>query len=425
MSESIYLIQIFSDNPKKVYKIGRTSRDFSDRFREYKNTCPSTISVRPCIDSKNAEKDLLMIFKSTFTRRSDLGNEYFEGNVHKMDKAIEKYFASIPPIDHFNDQNTFREIPPREPYNIVPYTCPRCKYTTIIRQNMYKHINRRTICPSVNGHIELTDDVKNIILTERIYHPPKSKAVQMFNNVNVNQNNQMFFSNLSTVHLLDCYNKYNHLSRVPFCNSLQCFLEDKCIELNGQEKTVELFIDDILQMIDHITCVDHTLYENINLFYDAIEDKIHYFDIDGWVSHLAHKGIKSVLEKIQKLYFDNYECYLIKRIVSLPKNHEQQFLLERITEFYKFLLTFNLVPYCCNQYGNALLPNIDTSQTDLYTRAKQDMRQTEKNKIHKRLMDVIIRKSDVKIRSFKSHMFNLFCNDNSFKDFVRTTHHST
>jgi hypothetical protein len=56
---------------------------------------------------------------------------------------------------------------------IVLYECPRCKYSTDRKDHMVRHLNRTKICPSVKGDIELTNEVKEIVLLKRIYHPPK------------------------------------------------------------------------------------------------------------------------------------------------------------------------------------------------------------------------------------------------------------
>ncbi len=93
----IYLLQVYPNNKDKIYKLGRTNRDFVCRYKEYKHAsielvlkCPQ---VRKC---EEAEKDLLKQFRGSYVERRDLGNEYFEGDVEDMKKTIMEYILAIP-----------------------------------------------------------------------------------------------------------------------------------------------------------------------------------------------------------------------------------------------------------------------------------------------------------------------------------------
>jgi len=88
MTEYIYLLQLYPNNPDQIYKIGRSSRPFYDRLAEYKHTKPTIKLVLSCEKSKINENELLRKFRSQFTERKDMGNEYFMGNVEEMKKVI-------------------------------------------------------------------------------------------------------------------------------------------------------------------------------------------------------------------------------------------------------------------------------------------------------------------------------------------------
>ena len=49
------------------------------------------------------------------------------------------------------------------------YTCIRCSYNTKLKPNMYRHFYFNKKCPATNKDIDLTDDVKQYILNNRIY----------------------------------------------------------------------------------------------------------------------------------------------------------------------------------------------------------------------------------------------------------------
>jgi len=88
----IYLLQEreFIKTEEFVYKIGRTHQESTKRFKSYSKGSVLHIQLS-CSDCVKAEKDLLVIFRTQFTPRTDIGSEYFEGNVKKMSDIIYGY----------------------------------------------------------------------------------------------------------------------------------------------------------------------------------------------------------------------------------------------------------------------------------------------------------------------------------------------
>jgi hypothetical protein len=63
---------------------------------------------------------------------------------------------------------------------IVPFTCPRCGLTTFQKGDMRKHLNRKTPCQCVHeSQLQLTDEIKEIILRDRVYHVPKGTHLEL------------------------------------------------------------------------------------------------------------------------------------------------------------------------------------------------------------------------------------------------------
>lgn len=56
----------------------------------------------------------------------------------------------------------------------MPYTCPRCNYTTASKGHMHFHLYElRKPCPKTHSDVELTEEIKEDLLVNRIYRPPK------------------------------------------------------------------------------------------------------------------------------------------------------------------------------------------------------------------------------------------------------------
>jgi hypothetical protein len=55
-----------------------------------------------------------------------------------------------------------------------PYTCPCCGYTTTNKTDMRRHLySNIKSCPKLLNDIELTDEIKDYILANRVYDPNK------------------------------------------------------------------------------------------------------------------------------------------------------------------------------------------------------------------------------------------------------------
>ena len=81
----IYLIQEreFLTQNLPIYKIGKSNQENCRRLDSY----PKGSKLILCIEVDNCdliEKELIKKLENEFTRRKDIGNEYFEGNVDEI-----------------------------------------------------------------------------------------------------------------------------------------------------------------------------------------------------------------------------------------------------------------------------------------------------------------------------------------------------
>ena len=99
----IYLLceREFIKTNEPIYKIGRSLQENLKRIQSYPNGTKLLFQsmCENCIDS---EKELIKLFKLNFKHRNDIGNEYFEGNCHKMIQIMTEYL-----ITTFTQKNLF------------------------------------------------------------------------------------------------------------------------------------------------------------------------------------------------------------------------------------------------------------------------------------------------------------------------------
>ena len=72
--------------------------------------------------------------------------------------------------------------PPQEPYTgSAAYTCPACGYQTRINSSMYAHLyTKKKHCPMSRRRIQLTDEIKEIIMVDRVYIAPATQPMHRF-----------------------------------------------------------------------------------------------------------------------------------------------------------------------------------------------------------------------------------------------------
>lgn len=89
--EYIYLLQEreFLESRINVFKIGKSTQENLKRFKQYPKGSLLLLQSK-CSDCHTCETELLQLFKKSFIKRSDIGNEYFEGNSYDMINQINK-----------------------------------------------------------------------------------------------------------------------------------------------------------------------------------------------------------------------------------------------------------------------------------------------------------------------------------------------
>lgn len=87
-----------------------------------------------------------------------------------------------------------------------PYTCPRCGYNSRKKYNMYIHLtNLKKPCPATEQDIEITQEVKECILINRIYHAPQQPQQTIYNYINNNQQINNIIADMDAINELQAY----------------------------------------------------------------------------------------------------------------------------------------------------------------------------------------------------------------------------
>jgi hypothetical protein len=309
------------------------------------------------------------------------------------------------------------------------YTCPRCSYETHRKDTMEKHLNRRRLCPGGQSNIEITEEIKQIILKERIYHIPKASK-HVSNVVNYNYNNVMTLMNtsLTPIEMVKSFNKYNKINVI----GVDDYFEDKFCEISSSLENpdfcLELKIDDLLSVIEEITS-SKKLVEELNILYDSKLDQINLKEDSEWKPSIVNLGLKIILSKLQDYYLDYYECSVITKIVNSNNELSKQQNRELLDEYYRFIAAFDLPPFVKGRKDEYIVRSIlDENATSVsdqfmsrYNSVKGKLKLTDRRSIQKGVLDILKRNSAMSINSIKSRISDMFCNDKLFQEFMKET----
>lgn len=291
---------------------------------------------------------------------------------------------------------------------------------------MKTHFGRKTLCCNINDFANLSDEIKMIVLKDRKYHISKDSILQLDSAkiINYNQINYMINTQMSSLELVEKYMRLQNKSTTP----IDEFIEEQFsndLSLLGNSTNQGLKIDDFYEDLDSLSNVQNH-HENINLLYDSKEDKINYFEDDGWVSMISDKGLKIIYAKLQEYKYDYYECNLIEKIVSLGDCQEQQQLLEIIDEYYQFICAFDLNPYVYNRKDydllknekNETLTNVTDRFYERFIRIKRQMKLSHKKQIMKKSLHILKRNTNSISKFLKSHLLDIFQTEDMLQTFV-------
>ena len=324
------------------------------------------------------------------------------------------------------------------------YQCPRCGYHSYQKARMRNHLYaKKVMCPATKNVIELTDDLKQHILDNRIYHitDNKTTVTQVPPTINTTIHNyhvmNALISGMDPLEKLTKYVDYKIVQITDIEDHLEeaFILKSKRLE-NNKVKHFSMSIPDMLEVVDSVTSMCQV--ENFNIIYDEKLNKLKLFSCGNWKSQLIDSGIKELIEKIQSCYLGSYECYLIRKTISSPPFEKRQ-AEEHLEMFYKFIACFDITPYVTDKTNNQIIYNIDddryheqTSTNDIdeyslqdtwfakYKKIKDSINTQEHNKVTKSVRDIIKRNSRNNIIDLNKKMMELFQMDESFKKSIIT-----
>jgi hypothetical protein len=307
---------------------------------------------------------------------------------------------------------------------------------TKIRNSMHRHLYLlQKPCPACQEvTVDLTDAIKDCIMTNRVYHIPKpKKEPKIINNNNIINN---YIMNTDFIEKMKHYAKHKNITLCSFDDKIGDAFSNNAKRLENNDFThFELDHDDMMSTINISSSVDTSSdLGDFNIYHDKKTNKI-FIHEGTWDEMEPFDGIKRIIQNIQSYYWNQYELFLLRNIIKNGESIMSIQCIELLSKYYEFILCYDLPPCCLGLNKNEILynsedemyhrvcNNTDTSQRfeRLYNRLKTNQKKSETNAIRNKVLSIITDNSKKNIARLNSSITELFSMDETFKRDISTT----
>lgn len=309
------------------------------------------------------------------------------------------------------------------------FLCPRCNYSTLNKIDMKRHFERLRICPNENA-VELTEQIKEIVLRDRKYHADNKPKIQSIVQ-NIGYLNQIA-RQIDTYEKLDFLSDQRQTKLIGFEDGLENFFlpRNRRIEDKTFSSLYALKEDDFINMIDKVTKIDKNNLEKLNIIFDKKLNRFQIYSGTKWESYLQDNGLKELVSLMKSYFFDNYELYLIKNLYgdnAVVRVRKQ--LQDHLEIYYHFLTVFDLPIYVFGMtdeeiLGHRLVENndhhLEKLHLSLYDRIKSELKECEKIKLKKKIINIVKENSIHNIQELNKVFLQLLNIDDKFRATIET-----
>ena len=311
------------------------------------------------------------------------------------------------------------------------YECPRCLFQTVSKTDMKRHLYKKLkLCCAIRNDIELTDEIKQYVLDNRIWKPKETMKTinQTINNYNTMNN---YVSNIDLIDKLGHVLNHHNINVVPFERTVEIMYETRREQLEKDHGVHVIDEEDIFDIIDQVTKISESNLEDLNLFYDMKMNKMMMYDSGDWREFFVSKGLKKIINTIQDYFWNAYECYLIRKILKEPNFQNKARTRECLHEYYKFLASTNVDPFIKDAHNNQILYIADDDEywkspehdpfsiNEEYYKMYQSIRDNitikHQERVQNNLIDLIKRNTQRNVKELNKAFLSLIKVDQDFK----------
>lgn len=299
-----------------------------------------------------------------------------------------------------------------------PYTCPRCEYSTSKKGDMFKHLHElKKVCPATKQDVQLTDTIKQYILDNRVYHMPKQTQQQVINQQINNYQVIINYINKKDVQdKIEQYLEHTDDNLLEYVDTIENKYKHHADKLETRSKPFRkhetLNLDGFINVLH--TCTSSSNVREMNIIYDKVLDRIQIYQGE-WECYLFDNGVKELIEKIQEIYLDYYEEYLLKQYVS-GSMFDKQCIKEALKDYYEFLECFDVEPRICTSPDEWIQELLDGDIGKLHRKVKDELKASKLKSVRKSVFNVIKTNCTASVIELNKKMMELIKVDDTFRD---------
>lgn len=305
----------------------------------------------------------------------------------------------------------------------VPYTCPCCGYVTSQKSHMHKHLHSLLKpCPKTENDIELTVEIKEYILTNRIYNIPKQSQQQiLIQQINNNQQINNFITKMDTFDKIEKLTARAEVQLLPlesqieeeFHNNIKLY-DDITIDFDR----VAMHKTDLLNVIDKLTKSTLNSIDTLNVVYDKAPNKLSIYDDGTWETYAFEHGVCQLLDKIKMCYLDNYEEFLIDKLDIDDNPRERQRAKELLNEYYNFIVSFDLLPLIVECVTRDKIKEYNNKYYKVYDKVKDNIKLSHAKELKRNVFQMVKNNCTASMLELNKQMMDIICTDEEFKKTV-------
>ena len=309
------------------------------------------------------------------------------------------------------------------------YSCPRCGYTTPHKPSMRKHLYcLQKQCPGQEKNINLTDEIKEVILQNRIWRPPIEPTVTqppvITLNQTINNYNQMlnYVNKMDVVDKITKYVQHRNIPLLGFEDQVEQTYSETIQKLEeGRFNNFLLNEKDIIGIVDNLT--QFTDVDQLNVIHDSVSDHIKMFQSGEWVSMFFDAGLDDLMLRVKCCYLDYYEAFLLKQLWNIA-GYTRQVLTERLRDYYNFLVCFELDPYVKGICDGDILGDdkktfdLEDNYYGVYCKIRDNIKHSDVKRLRKQVSNIVRKNNKSSVVELNSKMLDLMGVDEEFKTVV-------
>lgn len=303
-----------------------------------------------------------------------------------------------------------------------PYACIRCGYSTEHKSKMKLHFSRKKPCPATKNVIDVTDEIKEHILANRVYRIPKE--VPITQNINYYNTMNNFITSKDPLVKLAGYTDYKNVHVMNFDDQISERFYKINEKMYDHSKSYRITYDQICGVIDDVTRCRQPDLSDFNIMYDKKNDRIKVKVNNNWDDYSIHNGIKFICETLKENYLDNYEAHLICKLESPSFNaREKSEFKELLDDYYQFISCFEFEPYISSEYSRIFdeverSPDLVDQYMSMFRTASDKLTVSKQKKIKNDILDMIKYNGTQNIQDLNKIVLTIINVDKDFKQYL-------